>query len=104
MAPLKVVSCQVGYLSSSSAGLQSGLTNGVTITVMNASNKPITSFSGGGMYDTTPVMDTVNHTVAPGASYTFTKHYKPFVYNGSGANCFVSSVTFGDGSTWSAPH
>jgi hypothetical protein len=101
MAPLKVVSCVVGYLNS---GNSNGLTNGVTITVMNASTKPIASFSGGGVYDTTTVTDTIAHPVAPGASYTFTKHYTPFVYYGSGANCFVSKVVFADGTSWAAQH
>jgi hypothetical protein len=102
-APLRVVSCVGGYLDETTPGLQAGLTNGVTVAVKNVSPKTIVGFSGGGVYDTTVIMDSFKQTVAPGETYTFTKHYTPFSYNGASAMCFVSAVSFSDGSTWAAP-
>jgi hypothetical protein len=102
-APLRVESCVVGYLDETAPGLQAGLTNGVTIALKNISPKTIVGFSGGGLYDTIVVMDSVKQMIAPGETYTFTKHYTPFSYNGASAMCFVSSVSFSDGSGWAAP-
>lgn len=101
--PLRVKDCAVGYIGGMGPGARNGLTNGVTVTVVNVSSEAITAFTGGGPYNGTLVVDSITHTIDPGKSYTFTKFHRPFFYSGSSATCSVWKVHFADGTDWVSP-
>jgi hypothetical protein len=104
-APLRVESCDVSYFTQGQPinGSPQSFTNGVTITVRNVSSEPIASFSGGGKYAGSVITGSTAHQIAPGATYSFYKRYHAFPFDGTKAECFVSKVTFVDGSSWVTP-
>jgi hypothetical protein len=103
-SPVKIKSCDVAYIEDTGAVMTSELqyTNGVTVKVQNASDKPVTSFTVAGSYNTYHVVDTWSGNLLPGAQLSIYKHYQQLPYVSSQAKCRVTKVTYADGSTWSA--
>ena len=128
-SPVKIKSCDVAYIddsTNSGSVMTTSLefTNGVTLTVANTSAKPVTAFTVAGSYDTFHVTDTWAGKLLPGARVSVYKHYTHFAatmrtpisdataprlivatvpYDGSKAKCSITSATYADGSTWTAP-
>jgi hypothetical protein len=103
--PVKIKSCEVAYIDASTGGIMTDslqFTNGVTVTLMNTSEKPVSSFTVSGSYNTYHVTDTWNGTLPPGAVLTVYKHYQQLPYVDSKAKCRVIKVTYADGTTWSS--
>ena len=101
--PIAVKSCAVGFIENGRI-LSSALrfTNGVTVTVMNTSSKPVTNYTIRGNYNGYKVVDNWSGTLAPGQTMTYMKHYQQQPFSGPTAQCKVTKATLADGTTWSA--
>jgi spore coat protein CotH len=103
-SPVKIKSCDVAYITDT--GIQTSqlqFTNGVTVSITNTSDKPVTSITVEGSYDKFQVTDSWTGKLLPNATVSVWKHYQQLVYTGSKAQCHVTKVTYADGTTWPSP-
>ncbi len=79
------------------------LTNGVVVTLMNASNKTTQSVTVTGSYHGRVVTDTVDVFIKPGETAEISRRYTPSPFYDTDAKCYVMKATFTDGTSWSLP-
>jgi hypothetical protein len=103
--PVQVASCIVHPRDAMTNILKPGVdwTNGVTVTLVNKSDKTTSAVTVHGSYHGTSVTDTVDLYIAPGKTAQVTRNYTPTVFSDIYAECHVVKVTFTDGTSWSAP-
>jgi len=101
--PVSIKSCDVAYIE------QDGIitnaiqfTNGVTVSAVNTSSKPVASFTVNGAYNGFKVTDTWSGNLLPHATISLWKHYAQLAYTGPTAECRVVKVKFADGTWWTA--
>jgi len=104
--PIRVAACVVYNRDTPNTVLDPGiaLTNGVSVTLVNDSHKTTTKITVTGDYHGRHVTDSADVKLKPGSSITITRsYYPPSTYEGADAVCRVTSVSFDDGTSWSAP-
>ena len=104
--PVRVVSCTVWSRNAPHDILTPNvdLTNGVTVMLVNDSNKTTSSVTVTGSYHGRVVTDSAKVMLKPGASVTFQRsYYPPSTYIDPTAQCRVTKVSFTDGTSWSSP-
>lgn len=101
-APVKVTACVVMMAGSGDSIGQPGvtLTNGVTVTLMNTSDKVVKSVTVNGDYHGRHESSSAAFDFKPGTSVEITRHFTQSAYVDPNAKCTVTKVTFADGTTW----
>jgi hypothetical protein len=101
-SPVKVTGCTVMFASSGNSIGVPGvtLTNGVTITLANESGRLVKSVTVSGNYHGRHETGTAAWDFKPGTTAMITRHFTQSAYVDPNAQCTVTSVTFGDGTTW----
>jgi hypothetical protein len=102
-APVKVTACQVYSLSSPGGAMvpRVTMTNGVLVTIYNASDKTVSGITVTGSYHGREVTDSAKLEIKPGESIEIARRYTPSVYVDADAQCHVTHAEFTDGSSWS---
>lgn len=104
--PVQITACVVNSPITTSVSVMVpnvSLTNGVTVTMVNRSNKVVTGVTVTGEYHGRHVTDSANFKLPPGGMVSVTRHYTQSGYIDADARCRVLHVDFADGTSWSAP-
>jgi hypothetical protein len=103
--PVRVASCIVMSRDPAVSVMRPGvsLTNGVTVALVNSSNKTTSAVTVTGNYHGRVVTDTVKLELKPGDTTEVFKQYTPSVFIDIYADCHVTHVDFTDGTSWSLP-
>jgi hypothetical protein len=103
--PVRVTSCVVLPRDPSVLVMRPNidLTNGVTVTLLNASDKTATSITVTGSYHGRVVTDTAKLELKPGQTAQISRQYEPSVFIDTDAVCHVTAVQFSDGTSWTLP-
>ena len=103
--PVQVTACVVMMQGTGDTVGQPGvtLTNGVTVTLMNKSDKVVKSVTVMGDYHGRHETGTADFTFKPGTTAEITRHFTQSAFVDPDAKCAVTKVVFADGTTWTAP-
>jgi len=101
-APVQVTGCTVMMAGSGNVVGIPGvtLTNGVTVTLKNTSDKVVKSVTVTGNYHGRHETGSADFTFKPGTSAEITRHFGQSAYIDPDATCSVTKVVFADGTTW----